>query len=271
MSLPAPETAIGVDFSGAQDAGRHIWLAEVEVASDGAELVRCVPAEDLDFGGRTLSDALYGLSTEIRSRGDAVFGIDVPFGLPAELVEADSWSAFLAGFPDRFDDADAFREACREADGGTELRRVTDDEAATPFSPYNHRIYRQTYHALHDLLHPLVKGDRVRVLPMEEPAEDRAWAVEVCPAATLKAWDLHGAYKKKADAARKKREEILETVCERQGLAVEGDLRERLVGDAGADGIDALVAADAAARAVREGPRTVDPASPAAVEGHVYV
>lgn len=271
MDLPAPETAVGVDFSGAQDAGRHIWLAEVEVGPEGSELVRCLPAEDLDFGGRTLSDALYGLSTELRSRTEAVVGIDVPFGLPADLVEADSWTGFLADFPDRFADADAFREACREADGGSELRRVTDDEAGTPFSPYNHRIYRQTYHALKDLLHPLVKGDRVRVLPMQEPAGDRPWVVETCPASTLETWGLHGAYKRKADGARAKREEILEAVCSRRGLAVEGDLRDRLVDDAGADGIDALVAADAAARAARKGPATLEPGSPYALEGYVYV
>lgn len=271
MDPPPPTTAIGVDFSGAKDAGRHIWIAELEVDDDGADLQRCVPAEALDFGGRSLSDALYGLSTELRARTEAVFGLDVPFGLPEPLVEADSWARFLADFPDRFGGPDAFREASKEAGGGTELRRVTDDEAETPFSPYNHRIYRQTYAGLNDLLHPLVKGDRVRALPMQTPKPDRAWAVEVCPAATLKDWGLYGSYKDASGAARGKRADILDAVADRRGIDLGSDLRDRLLDDAGADGIDALVAADAAARAVRDGPRTVDPDAAYALEGYVYV
>lgn len=264
-------SVVGVDFSGAKDAGRRIWIAEVRREDGERFLAACRPAEELDYGGRELHDALYGLTMMLRTRPEAAVGIDVPLGLPAKLADATDWEGFVEAFPGRFDDADAFREACRDRDGGTEQRRVTDDEADAPWSPYNHRMYRQTYHALKDLVAPLVKGDRVRVLPMQAPDPDLPWVMEVCPACTLKDRGLAEPYKGRSADHREQRERILTEVAAAANLDVPEALRGDIVRDRPGDALDAVVAATIVDRVLDgEGPRHVDAGTAHALEGYTY-
>lgn len=266
------DPVLGIDFSGAQDAGRHIWVAEASPDDDGWYLTGLKPAEDLRYGGRERGDALYGLHMLLRMRPQAAVGIDVPFGLPRKIVNEPDWTSFLEGFARSHGSADAFREACRERDGGSELRRVTDDEAGTPWSPYNHRLYRQTYHALKNLVHPLVKGDVVRVLPMQEPHPDKPWLLEVCPASTLADAGLDAPYKGRGREEREARERILDEVPELVGLEVPAAARKDALQGTRGDAVDAVVALVATLRAVEGGELEVAaPGTPYALEGRVHV
>src|SRR5215510_676655 len=59
----APGTRIlGVDFSGASDAGRKIWIAEGRQDGNGSfELLTCVAAVDLPGGGKAPAEAVPAL------------------------------------------------------------------------------------------------------------------------------------------------------------------------------------------------------------------
>ena len=119
--------------------------------------------------------------------------------MPKDLIAAESWSEFLERFSERFGSEADFRESCTDSalrvGDRKELRRRTDIEAAAPFSPYNLRIYRQTYYGIKELLGPLVSKNLVNVPPLHDSGDGVPWLMEVCPASTLKASGLYGSYK----------------------------------------------------------------------------
>ncbi len=176
----------GVDFSGAADAGRKIWIASGIIRGRGLRIEQCVRAEALPGSGRDRDLGLTALRRFIAEAGASAFGLDFPFGLPRCLVVEKTWEDFLSAFSSRYPDAERFRRACQRAAGGAELKRVTDRETRTPFCVYNLRLFRQTYFGLRDLLAPLVRGRRVRVLPMQRAAAGIPSILEICPASTLK-------------------------------------------------------------------------------------
>ena len=79
-----------------------------------------------------------------------------------------------------------FKTKCNDAAGNNELKRKTDEETSTPFSPYNLRMFRQTYFGIKDILAPLVIDKIACVLPMQQPEQYKPWIIEICPASTLK-------------------------------------------------------------------------------------
>jgi hypothetical protein len=232
----------------------------------------CRPACDLDGSGLARERALAALGRFLAAAGEAVVGCDFPFGLPASLAGPRHWEAFLGGFAGRFEGPEAFRAWCRERAGGEERRRATDREAKTPFSPYNHRLFRQTYPGLASLLAPLVAAGEVCVLPMQEPSPRRPWLVEVCPASTLRQLGLRRPYKGRGSERRRARAAILDALEARERVDLaDASLRARLIADPGGDALDAVVAALAARRVLAD-PSVLAPASGAyAVEGRVYV
>lgn len=243
------ERVAGIDFSAATDAGRRIWIACGRRRGErgGVEIESCFPAEALPGSGRDRETALAAVRAWIASMGEGVVGLDFPFGLPAALVREETWEAFVAGFVDRFPDAEVFRRECVASAGGKELRRATDRQARTPFSPYNLRLYRQTWYGLAAVLGPLVREGRVRVLPMQDCEAGRAAVVEVCPASTLKHCGLYRPYKGRSRALRTARRGIVRALVER-GLVVwrEEALGRAVVAEAGGDALDAVVGAVAA-------------------------
>jgi hypothetical protein len=131
----------GVDFSGAADAGRRIWITRGVI--DGGDCLRiedCHRGADLPGSGMERDRCLAALRDFIVKERAGAFGLDFPFGLPRRLVEEASWLEFVLSFPKRHHSPEAFREACRAATGGAELKRVTDRETGTPFSPYNRQL-----------------------------------------------------------------------------------------------------------------------------------
>lgn len=270
---PVDRRIYGVDFSGAKQAGKHIWVAAGVVEGEALRIDFCCRGDTLPGSSRKREQCLMALRALIVGSGPAAFGCDFPFGLPASLVEHDGWESFVLAFPYLYESADAFRDACREAAGGSELKRATDRESQAPFSPYNLRLYRQTYYGIGEVLHPLVQDEEGCVLPMEEPLSDRPWLLEVCPASTLKRERLYRPYKGGEPRKREARECILQGL-EEKGLLVAHDqaMWAKLLKDAGGDALDSVIAAVATARALRS-PDGLIPCGdePWSVEGYVYV
>jgi hypothetical protein len=272
MQSPTRDLVYGVDFSGAKDAGKRIWIACGTAKEEGLQIETCRPAEDLPGSSREREQAMRALRELIITENRCIVGLDFPFGLPQELVGHDRWESFVLAFPQDYPSPEAFREACCEAAGGRELRRLTDEAARTPFSPYNIRLYRQTYYGIRDLLHPLMAEDQARVLPLQELAADRPWLLEICPASTLKRAGLYVPYKGIQDQRRSARRDILQGL-ERKRIAIQKQaVRSTIVHDAGGDALDSVIAALATYEALCTSPSAKSKASDVyAVEGYVYV
>lgn len=251
---------VGVDFSGARDAGNRIWVAEGEFGSDGARIAACRRARDLAGGAVAREAALGALVHHIAGSGDAFVGLDFPFGLPSPLVVEPDWEAFVRAFPRRYPTAESFRVSCRSVTGGKEIKRLTDVEARVPFGVFNLRLFRQTHAGIATVLHPLVSSDRARAVPMQSAAAGKPVLVEACPASLLKSEGLYGSYKGRAGALRDARRSIVEALVERKILApLPHSIRSEVLNDPGGDALDSVIAAicavraanDASARAVR--------------------
>lgn len=237
---------IGIDFSGARDACSKIWLAEGLIKGNTLVIQSCIAAKDL-FGLATARQACYGaLRRYIGKQGDAVFGLDFPFGLPARILEQPSWEKVLEAFSHRFDSPETFRLHFKKA-VGRELKRETDLLSKTPFSPYNLRIYKQTFYGITQILEPLVRTNQAVGLPMQKPRPNVSWLVEICPASTLKKLNLYLPYKGKDKHHHAARQKILIKICSAASLRFEGnDIKETVIQDRYGDALDSLVAAAAA-------------------------
>lgn len=200
------------------------------------------------------------------------FGFDFPFGLPRGLAKEDNWENFILSFPDRYSSAEDFRNASYTVSGGSELKRLTDRECQTPFSPYNLRLYRQTYYGICEVLAPLVRDHLACVLPMQKTLPDRPWLLEVCPASTLKQGRLYFPYKGKTRSHYTARGRILEWIEEVCAISLPRAIRLAILGDYHGDALDSVIAAFATFRALRNRTvfATVDN-NTYMLEGYVYV
>lgn len=258
----------GVDFSGASRAGRHIWVASAVLQDRTLIIHDCRRGDELPGSGRARNICLEALLTWIEQQGDAVIGFDFPFSLPVALMPDDSWEQFVLQFPERYGTAEAFRRACLEAAGGAELKRVTEWVNKTPFSPYNLRLYRQTYYGISHILSPLVREKKVSVLPMQRALPGRPQLIEVCPASTLKVEKMYLPYKGRGEEKQAARLAILQYFEQEKNLRIERlDLRERVLDDRGGDALDSILAAFAASRAQATVPGNEEDV----LEGQVYM
>ncbi len=265
----------GVDFSGARDAGRRIWIARGVLDGNILCIEDCRPGEMLPGSSSKRDACLCALRDLIFSENQAVIGLDFPFGLPGGLPSVaamKSWEESILSFATSFRSPDHFRDICRRDAGNRDLKRETDNIAGTPWSPYNWRLRWQTFYGIRDVLAPLVKEDTVRVLPMQDADQSKPWLVEICPASTLKAEGLHLGYKGKGETERKGRQAILTWLEGAARIRIPtSQLREEILGNPGGDALDSLVAAVATARALRSEFRVPEEQSQAArIEGYVY-
>ena len=260
------EQILGVDFSGARDAGQKIWLT-VCIERDGALHVKSSVPAAAQFDADSRAACLRGVRAAIE-RADVV-GLDVPFGLPAAVHDRESWTdvaSLIAGI----DDPETFRSRCvaraSEVTGGDQqyLRRETDADRGA-LSPYHWIRAAQTYYGIREVLQPLVGEDAVAIKPLHDgPATP---VCETHPAATLRDIGLPTrGYKDNTDRSRGRRKTIVEGL-QMTPLSMHG-IEEYLLDDVGGDAIDSLLTALAAWRASRnefspEG--AFDP-----VEGHIY-
>ena len=184
--MDAGRAIYGIDFSGAQDAGNKIWIAEGFPDGESLLVSECYRARDLQDSGKWRDACLPALVNLIKRNPDEIFGFDFPFSLPAPLIKETTWEDFVLEFPKRYRNFEVFHEACRRSNGGHELKRKTDTEAHTPFSRYNLRLFKQTYYGISKVLSPLVREKSACVLPFQEPVAGKPWILEVCPSSTLK-------------------------------------------------------------------------------------
>jgi hypothetical protein len=255
----------GLDFSGASDAGRRIWLAQAERTPTGIEVSSCESACELPGGAVDRASALAALRDFITRSPDAIFGCDFPFSLPRALIAAPDWTTFIADFDDV--DASAFRARCRQHSPNCEPKRLTDVEAKTPWCAFNVRLYRQSFHGLAEVLRPLVALGRAAALPMQAAMADRAWLIETCPASVLKHLGWRGSYK--GGTLKRQRQEILQFLTDRSSLRpLSIPLQRRVVDDPGGDALDSIIAALATAAALDEITDGGDSGDP--LEGRVY-
>lgn len=269
-----PRVIFGIDFNGAQDAGNKIWITKG--VSDGEELVieDCLRARDLLNSGKDIKLCLAAIMNLVKTNPNAVFGFDFPFGLPISLVLAKSWQEFILRFPKKYKNPEELRKSCRKACNDKELKRETDRESHTPFSPYNLRLYRQTYYGISKILLPLIQDRSACVLPFQKPVDDKPLILEICPASTLKAYNLYEKYKfGSKDDRPETRSKILEEI-ERLGPLKFSDpkTRQSVITDRYGDALDSAIAAMAAFNAVQN----IDTLIPGdngycKIEGYVYV
>jgi len=270
-SRTLPSKVYGIDFSGAQDAGNRIWIASARALDTGVEVEDCYQAKCLADSAIDRDRCLSALRHFIARQGVCACGLDFPFGLPGTLVEANTWEEFVLSFGSRYPDAERFRQNCWETARSCEERRDTDRESKTPFSPYNLRLYRQTYYGIRDVLAPLVKDKAVSVLPMQNKAPVKPWLLEVCPASTLERMGLYHPYKGRSK--RGSREHILEGIENTRVVTIKRSaLRTTILDDPGGDALDSIIAAYATFRAIDA---LADPgvsvSSNSMLEGYVYI
>jgi hypothetical protein len=263
----------GVDFSGAQDAGNKIWIGKGVQHGRGLLIKECFRARELPNSGKVLDDCLPALVNLVRSETNATFGFDFPFGLPTPLVNEDTWKEFVLGFHSRYKSPEEFREACRRKAPGSELKRRTDTEARTPFSPYNLRLFKQTYYGISKVLFPLVRDDSACILPFQRRVLGKPWLLEVCPASTLKHLmeNQVPSYKGPEEDKRKNRRQILEIVMKEGVAFVKGaSLKNKIIDNTGGDALDSIIACLTVFKTLHQR-RLAFPLSPVhMIDGQVY-
>lgn len=268
----------GVDFSGSRRPGEDIWIATGQLEGDRLRIERCrSAAERFDGAGR---EPMLRALRRTLERSDGATGLDVSFGLPAELLpdRIEGWRGATRWFAAAFADADApamrerLKSTARSLPGeGVELKRRTDRTVGAN-SPYSFITYYQTLYGIREVLAPLVEPGSVSVPPMDAPGERNA--IEVYPAGTLRRLGtVDTGYKDGADGAAAKRREILDRLSgtDAGGIVVDlpASVRDTAVGEPGGDALDSVVAAVATARAARAGFGTDRPYDDR--EGYIYV
>ncbi len=239
---------IGIDFSGGVNAGRKIWIARGRAENDVLLIETCLQGEALPDSSRDRAGCLTALRAFMRSTGEGLIGLDFPLSLPCELLQGQTWLQFIRSFTERFATPQQFRQACWRAARGRELKRRTDVEARTPFSPYNLRLYRQTYYGLRDVIVPLVCERAVRVLPMQSRRAGLPSLIEICPASTLKRLSWYHPYKGRSSQHRAARLAIWQSL-QGQGVQLTDQLQPIVLADTEGDALDSILAAWAAYRA----------------------
>lgn len=259
---------LGVDFSGASDAGHKIWIAEGRSDNKGAlKLVSCIAAIDLPDSGKAPSEAIPALARYIASLGEAHVGCDFPFSLPRDLVSARTWHSFALRYAADFVNADSFRAVMRSRPEAAAYKRVTDRAARTPFNAHNIRLYRQTWWGIAGVLRPLVQAGLAVIRPQQKLRAGKPVLLEVCPASTLKSIKLYPSYKGRGAQPRKARQRIFDGLIDRGALATpDRRMRALLLDNEGGDALDAVIGAIATSRA----DLNAEPDAFQRLEGRVY-
>lgn len=198
----------GVDFSGAMNAGKKIWISTGIVKSNYLHIEGCFRINALSNTKRR-DKSLESLVKLIGKSKFALFGFDFPFSIPEDIIRYGTWEQFISSFYRDYPDEESFKESYWIRAGNREKRRLTEIEKSTPFSSYNLRIYKQTYYGIRDLLEPIVRKKLGYILPMEVPKNDKPWIFEVCPASTLKKEGIYLSYKGNSSNNREAREKLL--------------------------------------------------------------
>jgi len=254
------EAVFGVDFSGAAQAGRNTWVAELRPGGHRrwvlADLWNLADAAGTAERGPALS---YLVRRVARSRR-ALWAFDFPFGFPVEVVPPGAtWLDQLAWVEGWTEGAYALGVTCVEKalrqTGRLHIRRRTDADEKAPFDPFHYRVIYQTFHGMRDVLGPLVPHATTAILPFQYDRlrSARRVLVETCTTSVLDALGMPSENYKQPGGGpvRPLQRRVRRTILVGLGgyVAVPPRLRAILLGNPGGDALDALVAAVGAARA----------------------
>ncbi|MCD6569487.1 MAG: hypothetical protein J7L53_02165 [Deltaproteobacteria bacterium] len=264
----------GIDFSGAKDAPKKIWISEGAITGHRLRIENCWKLADLTAAGTDRDQVFRFLMEFIKGKDHAAFGFDFPFGLPMVLVKDNNWATFIMRFSHYYRSPEHFYRVCHEVTNGLEVKRLTDGVAKAPLCPYNIRLYRQTYFGIQEILYPLVRDKIACVLPMQRPLKAKPWILEVCPASTLKSESLYCRYKGSSDSDMIARKMILEKIITK-GIKVDlsAEIRNIAIGDTHGDALDSIIAAIATCRALHTLYEIKDPSKREVYmrEGFIYI
>lgn len=254
--LKSPRRLLGIDFSvDSKKAAYYSWLTSVDVSSTGAPIsVSCQPlAALLPQGKLSREAAMEGLVRYLSRQNNVFVGLDAAFSLPLATMETvTDWRSWVTTFSTVDKTPEAFRASCQEKAQKKEVKRHTDKLAKTPFSPYNLRLYRQTYYACSLVVAPLLSTKQYAIYPFDKLSDDKNWLAEICPASTLKALGLYlTGYKQKSEAGKQARQHIIKLLAERYELPLSAETEQQLVDNHGGDALDSLVAAVALLQAIQ--------------------
>jgi hypothetical protein len=253
----------GVDWSGAVEAGRKVWRAEL--SGDG-ELVD-LRQPWLGQGG---VEFIRSVAAWIASMSEAWVAFDFPFGIALadqqalfgrRLDHPRKWSAVVAH---AYDTPLTFVSALAALNLFGKHRRECDGDA--PWPPLFRQLMYQTYCG-HRLLHLL--SQRVRLLPWDHAVTAAVSVVETCPATVLKRLGLD-ATRYKGAGTRRQRLILLEAVVRLEKLYVPPTLRNAILEDDESDAFDALLAATAARRAAHADHQQLSGGLSSLLEGCIY-
>lgn len=264
---------VGVDFATGKAMAGNTWVSMVARVGGVWTLVQASSLKSLMTQKSLSTNPTLKLFECLLQHRDALIGIDASFGIPQGLHDYPTWQAWLEAFPHIYPNADAFRLACQEASPqGKELKRKTDLEAKTPFSPYNLRHYKQTFHVLHDVLRPFVMSQKGGVLPFTGIQLNKPCLVEACPASILKTlFEKVPSYKGKEASHAEAKHLILETLQALFAVELSSTLRDSLLTQAGGDALDSFIVAWHLCRSWQETPNVfVSKDLPYGIEGFVY-
>ncbi|MBX6754902.1 MAG: DUF429 domain-containing protein [Thermorudis peleae] len=256
---------VGIDFSGARDAGRHCWICIAEATGASLHVQACWPALALPDSSIAREQALAALARWIARQGPCLIGCDFPFSLPRAALNMPDYVEFCRTFPDRFTTPAMLRAACTA--NGREFRRITDRIARAPFAPGNLRLYRQTYYGIRLILAPLVLSGAACVLPFQPQYPGKPWLIEVCPAITLRQLGIRARGYKGAGGDAQEQRARIQAELTAYGICIPQSVADKMLADRHGDALDSVVAA-ITAWCVRD--HLTPPDAAVAAEGWIY-
>lgn len=247
-SVPSPQVttdpskegvAIGVDWSGAANAGKKIWAVRLLLREAGAEL------ENLGrpFRGKRAPEVAAGFADWLTEQEFDVAGLDFCFGLAEDQFDDEEGmprtgpgdlGQWLA---EHYSEPDSFKLGV-----GAERKRHTDRDRKSPFAPTNLRMYRQTYWGLRSL-----SNLRDPILPWGKSG--KRVVIEVLPAHVAGRLCRGCTYKGRSTEAREGRLRLLAAARATFGLVVKEADAATIRDDPEGDALDAVLAALGAAAA----------------------
>ncbi|ADI74977.1 conserved hypothetical protein [Methanohalobium evestigatum Z-7303] len=238
-----PRTKVyGVDFSGAKNACKKIWISEGVIQDNNLLINNCWQISD--FLDNNQKKDRYSCHTVLKDfiaeNINVVFGLDVPFGVPETIMDGYDWKYYTKNFAYMFNSPEGFRNSCLRKTGFKELKRNTDIDKKAPFCVYNLRLYKQTFYGIRDIIYPLIRENQVSIPPMESLNNEKSWLIEICPACTLKQKQLYIPYKGKTEKEQKSRMKIVEYFNSRFNLSPK--VKESAIKDKEGDALDSVIA-----------------------------
>jgi predicted nuclease with RNAse H fold len=268
VASPSPDI-VGIDFSGANNAGKHIWITTGTESSGILQVSDCEQASDF-FAVGTDRKAIHSQLVDwVGSLNNATVGIDFPFGVPkvvAEVVfQANSWTEFVNSPNWSGLNPEIFRQQCVNL-SNSELRDT--DAMHRADCPHSIRMYKQTFFGVRDILQPLLQRN-VSIAPMVN--NGNTIVLETYPAATLAQEDglFAARYKNRTSTLDRRKHNVL-SLSRLQDIDLSAVPDDRIIDDNCGDALDSLVAALSTFRASRNSsPFNIRPQTQ--IEGHIYV